>query len=129
MDHTAVSRFLLLYILAPIVVIWIYHLAQRTYLRVGEKKRTATLMFTLVLIGIWITAYIFRRFSIDDVFLIFVFALAAAAVYWQRRLLLPYRFHCYHCGKPLVLKRILFIDSNACESCDPRKGDQGGVIP
>jgi hypothetical protein len=47
-------------------------------------------------------------------------------VIWQRKLVLPYRFHCVQCGKPLGMTRVLSHDSNKCETCDPPVAEGGG---
>jgi 8-oxo-dGTP diphosphatase len=129
--HTVVSSALLLYLLAPMVVVWVYHLAQRRYAEAGEKKRTASLLFALVFVGLWVASYALRQFNADDVFLIPVFFLAFTVISWRRKDFFPFRFSCAQCGKPLSLQKILFYDSNACDACDPpaRKSMQGGGMP
>ncbi len=128
MPHIVVSRILLIALLPPIVLIWLYHLAQRGYAGVGEKKRTASLLLTIVLLAIYAGSYFMNRFAIDDLLLIPLFALAAAFIVWKREALLLYRLTCAQCGKPLALKRILFFDSGLCEVCDPIK-KEGGATP
>ncbi len=121
MPNNALSQFLLIALLVPTVILWAYHLALRGYLEVGEKKRYASLFLTIVLLALWLTAYLLRRFGIDDLLLIPAFAVAIAVVIWKRGTFVPYRFSCAQCGKPLSVKRILFHDSGKCDTCDPLK--------
>ncbi len=119
MEHTALSQLLLSVLLVPIVLLWIYHLAQRGHKEEGPRKRNATLLLTLLLIGVWGAAFLLRRLRIDDVFLFPVFVVAAIILIAGRRTLLPYRVRCVRCGAPLPATTVLFRDSNACGSCEP----------
>ena len=102
------------------VALWVFHLSQRRLKQAGERKRIATLSFTVVVIGGWVAAWLFTRYGIDDVYLIAVAVLAAAGVTWQRRLMLPYRLRCVKCGTRLSLTRVFNHDSNTCEACESR---------
>jgi hypothetical protein len=117
-EHTVISQFLLRALLVPIVLLWGYHLAQRRFIEQGPRKRSASLQITLLFIGVWIAAYLLRRFRVDDVFLFPVLAAAAIAVVAGRRSMFPYRIRCARCRTPLPLKRILFVDSPGCEACE-----------
>jgi len=119
-----------MYLLAPLVLLWVYHLAQRRYAEVGDRKRMASLLLTVALLVLWVCIYIFSRYAIDDVFLIPVVSLAVALVAWQRARFLPYRFSCAQCGVSLPLQRVLFIDSNLCASCDvdSKKSTEGDEV-
>jgi hypothetical protein len=124
LGHSTVSGILRFVLLAPIAVLWAYHLSQRRYdEEIGGKKRMATLMLTVFLLGLWVLTFLFWRLGIDDVFLIPICFLAAAVLYWRRKALFPYRLACARCGKSLPLKKILFFDSNACDTCDPPRID------
>jgi hypothetical protein len=118
-EHTVISQFLLRALLAPIILLWGYHLAQRRYREEAQRKRTATLLLTLLLIGVWVAAFFLRRLRIDDVFLSPVFIVAAIILIAERRTLLPYRARCVRCGAPLSVRTVFFMDSNACGSCEP----------
>ncbi len=124
MEHTAVSQLLQRVLLVPILLLWGYHLAQRKYKEEGQRKRGATLLLTLLLVGVWAAAFFLRRFGIDDVFLSPVAVVAAIILVAGRRTLLPYRLRCVRCGAPLSARTVFFIDSNACGSCEPI-GQQG----
>jgi hypothetical protein len=123
--RTAVSRFLIMYILVPLLAVWAYHLVQRRYAEVGERKRLASMLVAVLIIGLWAVSYFFLRFNVDDLYLIPVFLLAVALAVWQRKLFFPYRLSCATCRAPLPLKKILFFDSNACDACDPPKSSEG----
>lgn len=127
MAHTAVARFLMKFMLAPIVVVWAFHLAQRKYPWVGEGKRMATMLISVLILALWAVFYCFITFQIDDVFLIPAFLAAAAVAGWKRKAFFPYRLGCVSCRAPLPIKKILFFDSNACDACDPPKPKEGDV--
>jgi hypothetical protein len=118
-DNTAISALLTKILLVPMVGLWVFHLSQRRLKAAGERKRIATLSLTAVIIGAWVAAWLFDHYGVPDIYLVAVAVAAVAVVIWQRRLILPYRLHCRKCGKPLGIMRILTIDSNTCEACEP----------
>jgi hypothetical protein len=120
MPETAVARFLLKWLLVPVLLLWAYHLAQRRYAETVGAKRAATLYLTLLLLVAWVAIYAFVRLGLGDVFLLVPAAAVVAVVVWQRRKLFPYRTRCAQCSQPLGLERILFRGNNLCETCDPR---------
>lgn len=124
MVSTALSILLQRILLVPIVGLWIFHLYQRRFKDAAVRKRIATLSLTAVLIGGWVAAWLFERYTIDDRWLIVVAAAAVFLVVWQRKLMLPFRSRCVRCGKPLGLTRMLSWDSNTCEACEP-EGEKG----
>jgi len=120
-DSTAVSALLLKILLIPMVGLWAFHLYQRRFKDVAVRKRIATLGLTALIIGAWVAAWAFQRYTIGDPWLIAVAAAIAAVLVWQKKLLLPYRSRCVQCGARLGLTRVLSWDSNKCEACDPPK--------
>lgn len=118
-EHTLISSLLQKVLLVPMVALWAFHLYQRRFKEAGTRKRIATLSLTMILIVTWVAAWVFSRYGIGDIWLLFVAVLAVAVVIWQRKLMLPYRLLCVQCGKPLTLTRILSHDSNKCEACEP----------
>ncbi len=121
-----VSMFLLRWLLVPVVALWAVHMLQRRHADVVGRKRYATLFLTALLIAGWIAAWFFVRFRVPDIFLVPVAALAVALVAWRHRTFLPFRLRCTRCGKPLGLTRILFVESNLCETCGPAAGGPPG---
>ena len=117
---TSVSASIARYLLVPIVAVWVYHLVQRRYTQQGARKRDATLYVTLVLLCAWVLVYLVARFSREDLYLVPIAFLAVIVLVWQRRAIFPYRMRCARCGLPLSIARILFYDSNTCETCEPR---------
>ena len=124
MPETAVARFLLKWMLAPVLLLWAYHLAQHRYAASVDAKRMATLLLTLLVLGAWLVVYAFLRLGVSDVFLPALAAAVAAVAFWQRRRLLPYRLRCAKCSRPLGLERILFRGDNRCETCAPVDRDR-----
>jgi len=123
LEGTAISTLLQKILLIPMVALWAFHLYQRRFKEAGTRKRIATLSLTMVIIGVWIAAWLFARYGVTDQWLIAVAAVAVAVVIWQRRLVLPYRRTCVRCGKPLSFMRMLSWDSNTCEACEPAEGE------
>jgi hypothetical protein len=123
---TAVSSELLNVLLVPIVALWVLHLYQRRFKDAGARKRSATLALTLVVIGAWGAAWLFRQFAVPDVWLVAVAGAAAAVIAWQRRLMLPFRTRCAKCGKAIPVERVLGLDSNTCEACEPPASSNQG---
>jgi hypothetical protein len=122
---TSISRLLLTVLLFPMVALWAFHLYQRKFKDAAAHKRITTLSYTVLVIVAWVVAWFFARNGIGDTWLLVLPVLAVAAAAWQRGLFLPYRLHCVKCGKPLGLGRILSIDANTCEACEPpqKEGD------
>ncbi len=114
-----------MYILVPLLAVWAYHLGLRKYAEVGKRKRMASLLAAVLLIVIWGVSYFFLQYGVEDLWLVPVFALAAALFFWQRKRFFPYRLRCASCGAPLPFAKILFFDSNACNACDPPKPKEG----
>jgi hypothetical protein len=119
LENTAVSTLLQKILLIPMIALWLFHLYQRKFREAGTRKRIATLSLTMVIIGGWIAAWLFSRYSVADTWLIPVAAAAVIVVIWQRRLMLPFRRRCARCGSPLSLMRMFSLDSNTCEACEP----------
>ena len=125
MHDTTLSQLLTKVLLIPIVALWAFHLYQRRYREAATHKRITTFSYTVMLLVAWCAASLFPRYGIGDAWLLVLPLMAAAVVAWQRRIFLPYRLHCAQCGKPLGLGRILSIDANTCEACEPpqKEGD------
>jgi hypothetical protein len=120
MPETIVARFLLKWMLVPVLLLWGYHIAQRRHSETVGGKRAATLYLTLLLLVAWVAIYAFVRLGLGDVFLLVPAAAVIAVAVWQRRRLFPYRRRCVQCSRPLGLERILFRGNNLCETCDPQ---------
>jgi hypothetical protein len=119
MPDAAVARFILKFMLIPVLLLWAYHLVQRRYAETAGPKRMATMLLTLLLLAAWVVIYAFVRLGLGDIWLLVVAAAVAAVGVWQRRKLFPYRARCAQCARPLGLERILFHGNNRCEVCDP----------
>lgn len=124
MPETIVARFLLKWMLVPLVLLWGYHLAQRRFAETVGAKRLATMYLTGLLLAAWVAIYAFVRLGVPDVYLLAVAVAAAAVTVWQRRRVFPYRLRCATCSRPLGLRRILFRGDNTCETCAPDRDDK-----
>jgi len=112
------------YLLVPIVIVWVYHLIQRRYREEGRRKKDATLYLTFALLGVWVLVYLLARFSLEDLYLVPIAFFLLVVLVWQRAAVFPYRLRCARCGAPLSVSRILFYDSNTCETCEPLAGER-----
>jgi hypothetical protein len=124
MPETAVARFLLKWMLVPVLLLWGYHLAQRRYAATVGAKRIASLLVTLLVLAAWLVVYAFLRLGVSDIWLLALAAAVAAVAVWQRQRLFPYRLRCAQCARPLTLERILFRGDNLCEVCSPADRDK-----
>jgi len=133
MDGTLIPHFILRYSVWIMIPIWVLHMAQRRSRDAGERKRLSTLLLTLVPMCFWGAAWVYARLHLADLWFLPLFFLAAMVIAWQRRRFWPYRLHCLHCGAPLPLKTIFYVDSNSCDACsaalkpaeEPPSGGQG----
>jgi hypothetical protein len=119
MPETVVARFLLKWLLVPLVLLWGYHLAQRRFAGTTGAKRMASMYLTVLLVAAWVAVYAFVQLGVPDIWLPAVAVAAAGVAAWQRKAMLPYRLRCANCSKPLGLLRILFRGDNTCATCSP----------
>jgi hypothetical protein len=131
MPEHAVARFILKWMLVPVALLWLYHLAQRRHAETAGAKRYATLYLTGLLLAAWVLVYAFLRLGIPDPWLALVAAAIVAVAAWQRRRVFPWRLGCAACAKPLDIGRILFRGDNRCAACAPPHdtGGEGGGAP
>ena len=116
--YNPVALFLGTFLLIPLVALWGYHLFLGRGRTPPLRRRKATLALSVLIICLWLAAYLFVRFRIPDVYLIAVGFLAAAIVYWQKTALFPWRLRCAKCGRALPIRRVLGVDSDECETCE-----------
>jgi 8-oxo-dGTP diphosphatase len=112
----------LFYLLLAVLAL---NLFQRRYQKTSQRKRFATLYLAMLVLAWMVLVIVVVAFGWPDWLLIpFTLALAGIGAAFHQHTF-PFRFRCARCGKQLEARRILFFDSNACESCDP----QGGPPP
>ncbi len=122
---TSLSAAIARYMLVPIAAVWVFHLAQRRSMDKGIRKRNATLYLTLVLLAAWALVWLLAKFSLDNLYLVPIGFFTLAVLVWQRAAIFPFHARCARCGLPLTASRIMFDDSNTCETCEPliREGE------
>lgn len=109
---------ILQYFLAALLIgVVILNLTQRKHLSHGERKRFATLYLAGLALVLYLTALLIKRYRVTPWLLLIVLAADTVVIIWQRNHF-PFKRKCIACGEPLTLKRILYFDSNLCESCD-----------
>jgi len=118
MVNNPVALFLGTFLLIPLVALWGYHLFLGRGRTPPLRRRRATLYLSVLLMALWLAAYVFVRFRIPDVYLIPVGFLAAIVVYWQKTALFPWRLRCAQCSRALPMRRVLSVDSDECENCE-----------
>lgn len=95
------------------------NLFQRRYQKYSEKKRFATLYLSVLVLAWMVLIILTVAFRWPELILIPLTAALAVAGYIFRREVFPFRLNCRKCGQQLSAKRLLFFDSNTCETCDP----------
>ncbi len=103
------------YVLIAVLAV---NLVQRRHQEETLKKRTATLYFAILVFLLMVSSILIRRFELPDPVLIPVALVIGLLAYLGREKLFLLRLHCRKCGRNLPLRRIVFFDSNLCESCD-----------
>jgi 8-oxo-dGTP diphosphatase len=112
----------LFYLLLGVLLI---NMLQRRQRKTTQKKRMAT-FYLGVLVLVWmIGSILIVHFELPDLLqLPLVGALVLVA--WRfRDHTFPFRRTCAKCGSPLSGNRMLYHDSNLCESCEP--GQEGAA--
>ena len=97
----------------------VLNLIQRRYRARGAKKRTATLYQAILIFIIYIGATIIREESFEVKWIIVPLAVVAAAIYFFRDRILPYKRNCVNCDAKLNMNQIFIYDANLCTDCDP----------
>ncbi|MBF9017480.1 MULTISPECIES: hypothetical protein [unclassified Oceanispirochaeta] len=97
----------------------VLNLIQRRYRSRGAKKRTATLYQAILIFIIYIGATIIREESFEVKWIIVPLAVVAAAIYFFRDRILPYKRNCVNCDAKLNMNQIFIYDANLCADCDP----------
>ena len=98
----------------------ILNLMQRRHHKHCVKKRTATMIWAVMVFAFYVVVIIVAsKETISDYYLIAGFALIAAAGFFLREKAFPHRIKCTSCGERMNFDRILYYDSNMCEKCDP----------
>jgi len=106
---------------------WIVlNLMQRKYRGRGDAKRTATLLQSLLIFILYIGAMVIRGEELDEKWIIIPLGVIAAALFFFRDRILPYRRTCRNCGAKLNLNQIFLFDANLCSDCDPEENPESG---
>jgi len=97
----------------------VLNLVQRRYRERGSKKRTATLMQAILFFILYIGATVIREEGFEPKWIIVPLGVIAAALYFFRDKILPYKSSCENCGAKLNMNQIFLYDANLCSKCDP----------
>ncbi|MDC7233497.1 MAG: hypothetical protein PQJ58_09715 [Spirochaetales bacterium] len=97
----------------------ILNLVQRRYRERGTKKRSATLYQAILIFIVYIGATVIREEGFEVKWIIVPLAVVAAAIYFFRDRILPYKRNCVNCGAKLNMNQIFLFDANLCADCDP----------
>lgn len=101
----------------------VLNLVQRRYRARGSKKRTATLYQAILIFIVYIGATIIREEGFEVKWIIVPLIVVAAAIYFFRDRILPYKRNCVNCDAKLNLNQIFLYDANLCVDCDPLEQD------
>ena len=108
-----------------LIALLVLNLLQRKHIKTGAKKRQATLYLAIVVLVLMTAAVLIRRFDFSESLLLPVILAAALLVLSKRSRFFPFLIHCLKCGQRLGWQRLLYHDSNLCESCDNKSDNQG----
>ncbi len=108
----------------------ILNLTQKRYHKTCMKKRTATLVWAiLVFVFYVVVVLVATNEKLPDYFLLIGLAIVAVGGYIFREKAFPYKLKCISCQTRLSFTRILYHDSNMCEKCDPPVTESVEEVP
>ena len=90
---------------------------QRKYRGVGDQKRFAVLMVSILVFIMYIGALGVKSKNLDKSWLLLPFFVDLSLVYVLRNRLFIFKTSCLKCGKKLTGTDMLYIDSNLCADC------------
>lgn len=102
----------------------VLNLVQRRYRGRGAGKRSATLYQAILIFIVYIGATVIREEGFEVKWIIIPLAVVAAAIYFFRDRILPYKRNCVNCGAKLNMNQIFLYDANLCEKCDPLEQEE-----
>lgn len=97
----------------------ILSLVQRRYRGRGDRKRTATLIQSILIFILYIGAVLIREEGFEKKWIMIPFAIIAVVLYFFRSKVIPYELKCRNCGARLNMNQIFIYDANLCSDCDP----------
>ena len=90
---------------------------QRKYRGVGDKKRFAVLLISIMFFLMYIGALGIKSKNLEQYWLLLPFLIDLSLIYVLRSRLFIFKTECLTCGKKLSTQDMLYIDSNLCSSC------------
>ncbi len=110
------------------MAVLIANITQRKHIKHGEKKRLATLWTAGLLLFFQIELVIIQHYKLSEKFIIPAALIFLGIGYLLRQKIFVFRTKCVSCGTKLTYKRILYWDSNKCETCDPPEEPEKAVV-
>lgn len=112
-------------IVATVVLVGllILNLSQRRFLSVGEKKRIATLVLSGIVLFFMVGLFALKRNALGITerigvgFLVPWGGVTVLLAILLRGHFAVFRFRCLHCGSPLGLREIIYLDDPCCAGC------------
>jgi 8-oxo-dGTP diphosphatase len=106
----------LFYLLLGVLLI---NMLQRRQRRTTVRKRMATFYLSVLILSWMIGSILIVHFKLPDLLQVPLLG-ALIFVGWRfRAQTFPFRRYCAKCGAALSGKRLLYRDSNLCETCEP----------
>ncbi|OQY34065.1 MAG: hypothetical protein B6241_06170 [Spirochaetaceae bacterium 4572_59] len=99
----------------------ILSLVQRRYRGRGDKKRTATLIQSILIFILYMGAVFIREEGLEKKWIVIPFVIIAVVLYFFRSKVIPYELKCRNCGAKLNMNQIFLYDANLCADCDPHE--------
>ena len=110
----------LFYLLLAVLLI---NMLQRRQRKTTEKKRMATFYLGIIVLAWMVGSIVIVHFQLPDLLQLPLIGGLGLIAWRFRTHTFPFRRYCANCGDPLSGKRMLYHDSNLCETCEP--GEEG----
>jgi len=113
----------LFYLLLAVLLL---NMLQRRQRKTTEKKRMATFYLGVMVLVWMIGSILIVHFKLPDLLQLPLVGALVLIAWWFRAYTFPFRRYCAKCAAPLSGKRMLYHDSNLCETCEPGEPGQEG---
>ncbi|MBN1834231.1 MAG: hypothetical protein JW820_00200 [Spirochaetales bacterium] len=114
----------LFYLLLAVLLV---NMLQRRQRKTTEKKRMATFYLAVIVLAWMIGSILIVHFRLPDLLQLPLVGVLVLVAWRFRAYTFPFRRRCLKCGSPLSGTRMLFHDSNLCETCEPAEPGEPGT--
>ena len=101
-----------------------FNLVQMLFKSGWNRKRFATFYMTCLVGALCVISILFVKYGINDLVLIPLWIVAIVIPIVRRKDFFPFSIKCASCGKPLSLRRILFVEPSLCPDCESKEAEK-----